>query len=103
MHGRIFSMATFGPPALAFGERQFTLPDLDALADGIASTLAQRGVRSGQRVALMSSNRPEFVAAVRALWRLGAAVVLISPAWERGEGGHALAVPQPPPAGGGPQ
>ena len=88
-------MATFGPPALAFGERQFTLPDLDALADGIASTLAQRGVQSGQRVALMSSNRPEFVAAVRALWRLGAAVVLISPAWKRGEVEHALAVTEP--------
>src|SRR6202048_375603 len=95
MHGRIFSMATFGPPALAFGERQFTLPDLDALADGIASTLVQRGVRSGQRVALMSSNRPEFVAGVRALWRLGAAGVLISPAWERGEGEHAPAATEP--------
>jgi long-chain acyl-CoA synthetase len=52
-------------------------------------------VRSGQRVALMSSNRPEFVAAVQALWRLGAAVVLISPAWKRGEVEHALAVAEP--------
>ncbi len=52
-------------------------------------------MRSGQRVALMSSNRPEFVAAVRALWRLGAAVVLISPAWKRGEVEHALAVTEP--------
>jgi acyl-CoA synthetase (AMP-forming)/AMP-acid ligase II len=88
-------MATFGPSVLAFGERQYNLPDLDALADGLASTLAQGGVGSGQRVAVMSSNRPELVAAVRAIWRLGAAVVLLSPAWKRVEVDHALAVTTP--------
>jgi acyl-CoA synthetase (AMP-forming)/AMP-acid ligase II len=30
----------------------------------------------------MSSNRPEWVVAVQAIWRLGAAVVLFSPAWK---------------------
>jgi acyl-CoA synthetase (AMP-forming)/AMP-acid ligase II len=43
----------------------------------------------------MSSNRPEFVSAVLAAWRLGAAVVLLSPAWKRGETEHALAVTEP--------
>jgi len=81
--------------ALVYGERQYSRAQLDALADGMASTLAQRGVRSGQRVALMSSNRPEFVAAVRAIWRLGAAVVLLSPSWKRFEVEHALAVTSP--------
>lgn len=38
----------------------------------------------------MSSNRPEFVAAVLAIWRLGAAAVLISPAWKPDEVDHAL-------------
>jgi long-chain acyl-CoA synthetase len=52
-------------------------------------------VRAGDRVALMSSNRPEFVVAVRAIWRLGAAVVLFSPAWKRGEAEHALAITKP--------
>ncbi len=88
-------MATFSPPALAFGERQYSLPDLDALTERLAATLHHRGVCSGQRVALMSSNRPEFVSAVRAIWRLAAVVVLLSPAWKRGEVEHALAVTQP--------
>ncbi len=88
-------MATFSPTALAFGERQFSLPELDALVDGLAATLLERGVRGGQRVALMSSNRPEFVVAVRAIWRLGAAVVLLSPAWKRTDVEHALAVTSP--------
>ncbi|KAA9156220.1 acyl--CoA ligase [Amycolatopsis acidicola] len=77
---------------LTFEDSEYSLTRLDALAAGLARTLGARGVRAGDRVALMSSNRPEFVIAVRAIWRLGAAVVLISPAWKRGEVEHALAV-----------
>ena len=49
------------PAALVFEERQYSLLELDALADGLAATLTRRGVTAGQRVAVMSSNRPEFV------------------------------------------
>jgi acyl-CoA synthetase (AMP-forming)/AMP-acid ligase II len=61
----------------------------------MATTLEQRGVRSGERVALMSSNRPEFVVAMRAIWALGAAVVLVSSSWKRAEVEHALALTTP--------
>ena len=50
---------------------------------------------AGERVALMASNRPEFVVALHAIWRLAAAVVLISPAWKRHEVEHALALTNP--------
>jgi acyl-CoA synthetase (AMP-forming)/AMP-acid ligase II len=80
---------------LAFEDRQYRLSELDALTDGLAATLASRGVGRGDRVALMSSNRPEFVMALRAIWRLGAAVVLISSSWRRGELEHALALTTP--------
>jgi long-chain acyl-CoA synthetase len=83
------------PTALVFEEGRFSLPQLDALADGLATTLGKRGVSGGQRVAVMASNRPEFVAAVLAIWRLGAAAVLISPAWKRDEVDHALALTEP--------
>jgi long-chain acyl-CoA synthetase len=83
------------PGRLAYGDRQYTLAELDALTSGMATTLEQRGVRPGGRVALMSSNRPEFVVALRASWQLGAAVVLLSPAWKRGEVEHALALTKP--------
>ena len=43
----------------------------------------------------MSSNRPEFVVALRAIWRLGAAVVLLSPSWKRTEVEHAFALTRP--------
>ncbi len=81
--------------ALAYDEREFSLAELDALANGMATTLEHRGVRAGDRVALMSSNRPEFVVALRAIWRLGAAAVLLSPAWRETEVEHALAVTTP--------
>ncbi|HEX9033434.1 MAG TPA: AMP-binding protein [Streptosporangiaceae bacterium] len=83
------------PIALAFEEQEYSAARLDALAGGLARKLAGRGVAPGDRVALMSSNRPEFVMAVQAIWRLGAAVVLFSPAWKRGEVEHALAITEP--------
>jgi acyl-CoA synthetase (AMP-forming)/AMP-acid ligase II len=83
------------PAALAFDEREYTLAHLDALANGMATTLEHRGVRRGDRVALMSSNRPEFVVALRAIWRLGAAAVLLSPAWREAEVRNALALTKP--------
>ena len=81
--------------ALVFEEREYTLPQLDAVANGMATELEQRGVRAGDRVALMSSNRPEFVVALRAIWRLGASAVLLSPAWKRTEVENALALTAP--------
>jgi long-chain acyl-CoA synthetase len=89
---RIFSMS---PTALVFEERHYTLPQLEALADGLATSLRNRGVQPGGRVALMASNRPEFIVALHAIWRLAAAVVLISPAWKRREVEHALALTNP--------
>jgi acyl-CoA synthetase (AMP-forming)/AMP-acid ligase II len=82
-------------PALAFDEREYALAELNSLASGMATTLEHRGVRPGDRVALMSSNRPEFVVALWAIWRLGAAAVLLSPAWRHTEVEHALALTRP--------
>lgn len=83
------------PAALVFEERRFSAPELDALAGGWAATLAKDGVTAGQRVAVMASNRPEFLAVVLAIWRLAATAVLISPAWKRDEVDHALALTGP--------
>ena len=81
--------------ALTFEDREYTPSQLDALAGGLATILERRGARPGERVALMSSNRPEFVIALRAIWRLGASAVLLSPAWKRAEVEHALALTKP--------
>ncbi|HEX3920815.1 MAG TPA: class I adenylate-forming enzyme family protein [Streptosporangiaceae bacterium] len=80
---------------LVFEEQEYSAGRLDGLAAGLAGVLARRGVAAGDRVALMTSNRPEFVVAVQAIWRLGAAVVLMSPAWKQAETEHALAITDP--------
>lgn len=84
-----------GQSVLVFDEQKYSRDELEALADALASRLVGDGVTAGQRVALMSSNRPEFVVAVLAIWRAGAAVVLISPAWKSVEVAHALATTTP--------
>lgn len=83
------------PAALVFEERRLSVPELDALADGWAAALAKDGVTAGRRVAVMTSNRPEFLAVLLAIWRLAATAVLISPAWKRDEVEHALALTDP--------
>jgi long-chain acyl-CoA synthetase len=83
------------PAALVFEERRLSLPQLDALADGLAAALTKTGVVAGERVAVMAANRPEFVAALLAIWRLGATAALISPAWKRDEVDHALGLTNP--------
>jgi long-chain acyl-CoA synthetase len=83
------------PTVLAFEDRHYSLAQLNTLADGLAASLTESGVTAGRRVALMASNRPEFVVALLAIWRLAAAVVLISPAWRRHEVEHALALTDP--------
>ena len=83
------------PAAVVFEERRLSLPQLDGLADGWAAALSKNGVTPGQRVAVMASNRPEFITVLLAIWRLGATAVLVSPAWKRDEVDHALGLTSP--------
>jgi acyl-CoA synthetase (AMP-forming)/AMP-acid ligase II len=81
--------------AVRAGEAQWTYGELDGLANAFARVLAAAGVEVGSRVAVMTSNRVEFVVAVNAISKLGAAAVLVSPAWKTREVGHALAITAP--------
>jgi long-chain acyl-CoA synthetase len=81
--------------ALAFEDQEWTHGRLDDLAGGYAAALAARGVKPGDRVALMGSNRPEWVAAVLAIWRAAAAVALFSPSWKQAETEHAIRIVSP--------
>jgi long-chain acyl-CoA synthetase len=81
--------------ALVVDDQTYTRADLQGLSCGLARDLQRRGVRAGDRVALMSSSRPEFVIAILAIWQLGAAVVLCSPSWKQADTAHALAITRP--------
>ena len=78
--------------AIRADEDRWSFEDLDGWANAFARVLGDRGVTAGDRVAVMTSNRVEFLVAVEAISRLGAAAVLLSPAWKATEVGHALTV-----------
>jgi long-chain acyl-CoA synthetase len=81
--------------AVRVGDERWTFGDLDRLANAFARHLADRGAAPGDRVALMTSNRVEFAAAVHAVSKVGAAAVLLSPAWKAAEVDHALGLTRP--------
>lgn len=49
------------------------------LTDSLAVALAERGIGPGERVAVMLQNMPQFVLAELAAWKVGAAIVPLSP------------------------
>jgi acyl-CoA synthetase (AMP-forming)/AMP-acid ligase II len=63
---------------LVAGEVRHTRAALDARANRLAHHLDGRGVVRGDRVAVYSFNRAEWVETLLACWKLGAAVVNVN-------------------------
>ena len=81
--------------AIRSGDEHWSFRELDGLSNAFARHLTGRGVKAGDRVALMTANRVEFVVAVHAISKVGAAAVLLSPAWKLAEVRHALELTTP--------
>ena len=81
--------------AVRAGDDRWSFGELNGLANAFARHLAAGGIGPGDRVAVMTSNRPEFVVAVHAIAKVGAAAVLVSPAWKAVEVGHAVELTAP--------
>ncbi|MFE1415185.1 AMP-binding protein [Streptomyces sp. NPDC058746] len=76
--------------ALAYFDGRIGYAQADALSDSVAGHLAARGVRRGDRVAVMLQNTPHFVLSVLAAWKAGAVVVPLNPMYKSAEAGHIL-------------
>ncbi|MFF4371002.1 class I adenylate-forming enzyme family protein [Streptomyces sp. NPDC001594] len=77
--------------ALAYFDGRVGYAEADALSDSLAGYLAGRGVRRGDRVAVVLQNTPHFVLAVLAAWKAGAVVVPVNPMYKSAETRHVLA------------
>jgi len=97
MHHGLESAARTYPehPGVLAGDDRWTFAELDRAANAAAHHLARHGVTPGDRVAVMTTNRPEFVAVVAGASKLGAAPVLLSPAWKSLEVGTAVKLTEP--------
>jgi acyl-CoA synthetase (AMP-forming)/AMP-acid ligase II len=95
-HGLEAAAERFGERAfLLAGDEHWSFRDLDIVANRAARHLADRGVGHGDRVAVMVANRPEFLPLVLGASKLGAAAVLLSPAWKAREVDHAVGLTDP--------
>src|SRR6266542_642010 len=81
--------------AVTFDDEAFSFREIDALSNAMARLLLELGVRPGQRVGIMAMNRPEFVIALFAVLKAGAALVSLSTAWKDVELGHAVELTEP--------
>ncbi|MBF6331099.1 amino acid adenylation domain-containing protein [Nocardia transvalensis] len=72
------------PDAVAVrGTGTLTYAELDAKSDALATVLRRRGIRRGDRVAVVMERRPELLVAILATLKCGAAYVPIDPNYPR--------------------
>jgi fatty-acyl-CoA synthase len=65
-------------PALVFADRVLTFAELEERVGRLAAAFAARGVRRGDRVAILMVNRPEFVEAFLGCQAIGACAVPVN-------------------------
>ena len=68
-----------GSTALVYFDCTLSVGETDDLSDAVAVVLRERGVGCGDVVGIALQNCPQFVLTVLALWKIGAAPLLINP------------------------
>jgi acyl-CoA synthetase (AMP-forming)/AMP-acid ligase II len=73
-----YAARTPSHPALLFEDRRWNYAEFNAWSNRIASVLRAHGVKSGDAVAVLMENRPEVLACVTAVVKLGAVAGMIN-------------------------
>jgi long-chain acyl-CoA synthetase len=71
--------------AIVFNDRRISYSELDKTSNQFANTLIDNGISQGDRVALLLSNRPEFVIAFFGIVKTGAIVLPLDPQYRADE------------------
>ena len=79
-----------GSTALLYFDGRLTVLEVDQLSDALAAALQERGVTRGDRVAIRLQNVPAYPITMLALWKFGAAALLVNPMYKQQELRHLL-------------
>ncbi|KOS56608.1 acyl-CoA synthetase [Rhodococcus rhodochrous KG-21] len=71
--------------AIAYFDGVLTTRETDELSDALAVAFAARGVQRGDRVGIYLQNVPQYALTLLALWKLGAAALVLNPMYRRAE------------------
>lgn len=77
--------------AIRYFDGSLSVGEVDALSDALAVTLQARGVAAGDRVGIRLQNVPAYAVTLLALWKAGAAALLVNPMYRSRELTHLLA------------
>ena len=66
-------------PAIAYFDTELSATEVDEMSDALATALQVRGVAPGDRVGIHLQNIPQYALAMLALWKIGAAAVVLNP------------------------
>ncbi|GAA1970451.1 AMP-binding protein [Amycolatopsis minnesotensis] len=86
-----FRSAVAGAPdraAIAYFDGSLTYREVDELSDGVAEYLHSAGFASGDRLALVLQNIPQFVLALLGAWKAGGVAVPVNPMYRERELTH---------------
>ncbi|SNT00279.1 class I adenylate-forming enzyme family protein [Rhodococcoides kyotonense] len=75
-------------PAIAYFDGILSAAEVDELSDALAAALESKGVRHGDRVGIHLQNIPQYALAFLALWKLGAAALVLNPMYRKAELRH---------------
>lgn len=81
--------------AIIADDVRMTFRELDNAANRLANGLIANGVRPGDRVAVISGNRPEYAVAMFGIARAGAVSAHLSPRYTAEEAAHGLGLVKP--------
>lgn len=81
--------------AIRFKGRTISFRELDVLSDSLAKSFHREGVKSGDRIALVLPNCPQFLIAQYAAWKVGAIVAPLNPIYTDRELSEAFAMIEP--------
>ncbi|WP_372450620.1 class I adenylate-forming enzyme family protein [Dietzia psychralcaliphila] len=65
--------------AIAYFDTTLSARDVDGMSDALGAALQERGVGAGDRVGIHLQNIPQYAIALIALWKIGAAAVVLNP------------------------